>query len=84
MGKLKINLYLKMIITAIILFLIGSLAIQIASVLGARQGERYTGVLANVSGLGFVFWSMIFVIFLSAGRRFLYKIHFRWVSSHFT
>jgi len=76
-GKLKINLYLKMIITAIMLFLIGTLAIQIASVLGARQGERYTAVLTNVSGLGFVFWSMIYVIFLSAGRRFLHKNSFQ-------
>ena len=71
LGKLKINLFFQIIITAIVLFLIGTLAIQIASVLGARQGERYTAVLTNVSGLGFVFWSIIYVIFLSAGRRFL-------------
>lgn len=40
----------------------------IASALGARQGAQYAEVLTIFSGLGFLFWTVVLLLFLSAGR----------------
>ncbi|MAT50400.1 MAG: hypothetical protein CMK32_04355 [Porticoccaceae bacterium] len=43
----------------------------LASLLGARQVETYNFAMTDVSGLGFVFWLLVFVIMVMDGRRFL-------------
>lgn len=43
----------------------------LASLLGARQAEQYDFAMTDVSGLGFVFWLLVFGIMVMDGRRFL-------------
>lgn len=43
----------------------------LAAALGARQAFEYNLREVDVSGLGFLFWSSILILFLSQGRRFL-------------
>lgn len=47
-----------------------------ASYLGARQAEHYAFVAANVSGLGFLFWSGILVLMALQGRAFMRRFAF--------
>lgn len=43
----------------------------IASLVGARQAETYNFTMTDVSGLGFLFWLLIFAILIMQGKRFL-------------
>lgn len=43
----------------------------IAENLGTRQAEQYDLSSTNVSGLGFALWSMVLVLFLAQGNRFV-------------
>lgn len=63
----RLRIFLFIFIFAILGF---SLQI-IAASLGARQGERYLGVDYAISGLGFVFWTSIFLLYITSGRRYL-------------
>ncbi len=60
--------------------IIGTTLMFLASLLGARQAEEYASIDATSSGLGFIFWSLICVLFLSQGRnfvrRYLFEISF--------
>jgi len=51
--------------------LIGTSLGWIAQMMGARQAETYEFAMTDVSGLGFVFWLVVFVIMVMSGRRFL-------------
>lgn len=50
---------------------VGFLGLWVAGLLGARQAAEYVGDSAAVSGLGFLFWSIVAVLFCLQGRRFL-------------
>tara|TARA_B100000408_G_scaffold93744_1_gene72123 strand:+ start:6401 stop:7360 length:960 start_codon:yes stop_codon:yes gene_type:complete len=61
---------------SILYFVVGSvlavLLVQVASMLGARQHEQYaTAVMNNVSGLGFLFWFSVFMVYCVQGKEFL-------------
>lgn len=61
---------------SILYFAVGSvlavLLVQVASILGARQHEQYaTEAMNNVSGLGFVFWFSVLMIYCAQGKKFL-------------
>lgn len=43
----------------------------LASLLGARQGAEYAFSAAETSGLGFLFWGMVFAVMCLQGRAFL-------------
>ncbi len=43
----------------------------LARALGARQGEEYQFVATDVSGIGFVFWFAVLVLFCLQGRDYL-------------
>lgn len=45
--------------------------VAVAEVLGARQADLYAAWDAGGSGLGFLAWGLVFIIFISAGRSFL-------------
>jgi len=45
--------------------------LYVASFFGARRGSEYIGDQASVSGFAFIYWSMVFVLFLTQGKRFL-------------
>lgn len=51
--------------------LIGSGLGWIASVLGARQALEYDFSMTDVSGIGFVVWGLVAIIWMFEGRRFL-------------
>lgn len=60
------------------IFFIFSLALSVsvgflAAELGARQAEYYTDSISNFSGLGFVFWLGICILFLFQGREYFRK-----------
>ncbi|RUO27871.1 EpsG family protein [Aliidiomarina sanyensis] len=42
----------------------------LAAIFGARQAEEYEFSSTEVSGLGFLFWLCVFVLYLLQGRRF--------------
>lgn len=48
----------------------------IASALGARQADGYEFTMANVSGLGFIFWLGVLVLYFLEGREFLNRCSF--------
>ncbi len=54
--------------------------VRFASFLGARQAEQYAFTKTEVSGLGFVFWSMVFVLMCFQGRSFMRKYIFEFGS----
>lgn len=49
---------------------------SVADFLGARQADAYVFRAADVSGLGFLFWAAVLLVFLSAGRKFLANASF--------
>lgn len=61
---------LRIAIFAISFPVIGLLLHSIAGALGARQGGEY-GIELDASGLGFLFWSSILVLMISAGSHFI-------------
>jgi hypothetical protein len=50
---------------------VGGTVFSLASILGARQAESESYVQYEVSGLGFIFWVFVLLIFLMQGKRFL-------------
>lgn len=42
--------------------------LYVAGVLGARQAERYADAVTDVSGLAFVFWSVVLMLFMGQNR----------------
>ena len=63
---------LARLIIVIGLFGIGVLSlIEIANLLGARQALRYAEATVQTSGLGFLLWAGMFLVFLSSGTKFL-------------
>lgn len=67
----RLSLVFRITLIFIIFLILGASLEIVAAGLGARQGDRYLEDGLNVSGLGFVFWSFILVIFLSSGTEFL-------------
>jgi hypothetical protein len=45
----------------------------IASLLGARQAQHYDFSMPEVSGLGFVFWIIVFGVMWQQGRMYVYR-----------
>lgn len=45
-------------------------------VLGARQAELYTASAADLSGLGFAFWTLVLIVMFLQGREFLRRYTF--------
>lgn len=63
-STLKVDIYIKSIIcflAAITLLLLMGI---IASMLGARQAEEVVPVFGQISGLGFLFWLVMMILFL--------------------
>ena len=67
-------------IRAIVIVLLGIVLnfslIFITSLLGARQADQYSQVDMSVSGLAFIFWFVILIVFLSEGKQFANKYAF--------
>lgn len=69
--RLRLSMGVKFSLLALVAVVIGGFSLQLAGALGARQDYELGG--DRVSGLGFIFWSVILAIYLSQGRSFLKK-----------
>ncbi|MBY6192910.1 hypothetical protein KUV78_03780 [Marinobacter hydrocarbonoclasticus] len=49
------------------------LIIEVASLLGVRQGERYANAVVHVSGKAFVFWFVVFCIFMAQSKSWVVR-----------
>lgn len=70
LQQLKFALDLRTIATVLLGLMIGLGLGFIASLLGARQAGEYEFSTAAVSGLGFLFWLGVFVLYWLQGRNF--------------
>lgn len=70
-GKLRISDEVRIALFVLAFVLLGLALGSISTSLGARQAEEYGGLDFQVTGFSFVFWSMVFMIFVSAGREFI-------------
>lgn len=48
----------------------------VATLLGARQADEYNFGMADISGLGFLLWTIVFTLMYLEGRRYLRKYVF--------
>ena len=69
----KIHLTNELILFLVIIFgfIVGFSISYLTNVFGARQAEEYDFKLTQVSGLGFLFWSFIFLIYWFQGKKFV-------------
>ena len=65
----KVIIAVNLILTLILAFYL----FDILRVLGFRQNNYYENVVLNNSGIGFLFWFIIFIIFLSSRRKIIRK-----------
>lgn len=70
-DKLKLAPDLKTITYALAGVAVGLGLGVIASFLGSRQGTEYSFSMANVSGLGFIFWLGVLGLYISQGKNFI-------------
>ena len=83
LNHLKLASDLRMIATVFIGLVVGLGLAIIASFLGVRQASEYEFTGTDVSGLGFLFWLCILVIYWSQGREFAKKNTFAMVAIGF-
>lgn len=67
----NMSVYLRFGIIALALIVIVAFLGVIMSSALVRQVDEYQNIDAEFSGLGFIFWSSIFMLFISEGRQFL-------------
>lgn len=70
-GVMKFPLWMRITFITICYVATASLLEVVASGVGARQILEYQGAEVDVSGVGFVFWTCVFLLFLSSGVTFL-------------
>ena len=71
--RLKISNSIKYLFYSAYGLALGFFGIAISAYLGARQGLSYEGVEAETSGLNFIYWLFILVLYLSQGKIFFEK-----------
>jgi len=76
MTKLRFGSDIRAVLFFIVSVSIGLSLGVIAAVLGARQAEAYYFTMADASGLGFLIWLTVLILFLMNGRQFLQKHSF--------
>ncbi len=76
LKEIKFDIYLKILVYITVgLFFSFTLGI-IATYLGARQANEYEFISENISGLGFLFWTFILIIYVTSEEMFLEKNSF--------
>lgn len=70
-NRFRFSSDLRTIIAASIGLLIGIFGVWVAGLVGARQANEYTGDSAAVSGIGFIFWALVAIVFALQGRAFI-------------
>lgn len=69
--KLRLSAGLQNILFIFVGLTLSIFLAVVAKFLGARQAAEYDFVVADVSGLGFVFWLMVLFVMISQGRTFM-------------
>lgn len=71
LDRWKFDVYLKIIAIATI-GIISAFAMEtVGKLSGARQASRYEFTSADISGIAFLFWMLIFLIYTFQGKQFL-------------
>lgn len=73
MRKFRMSSNLQIVIYFIYILVISMSLSYIVLILGARQATVYDFVAGGVSGIGFIFWFFIFLLFMSENKSFIRK-----------
>lgn len=73
MLHLKLSYGIRNFLYVLIALFLGVFGLILASTIGARQGGAYKEVSVDVSGLGFLYWSAVTVLFVMQERLFLHR-----------
>lgn len=73
LKKLKMAPDIKLLLYFAVSLSLALLVAQLSALVGARQAETTAITAEAASGIGFLFWSMMLVIMLLQGRRFLHQ-----------
>jgi hypothetical protein len=74
--NIKISNELSFILVVIFGLITSFMISNVSIFLGARQGEEYNFNIIQVSGIGFLFWTLIYIIFSLQGKSFIKNHHF--------
>lgn len=75
-GVLRLSVAMRVLFFTACYAVVALLLLVAASNLGARQALLYESIDPEVSGFGFMFWSSILILFLSAGTDFVRRFAF--------
>ncbi|HWV59178.1 MAG TPA: EpsG family protein [Sphingopyxis sp.] len=75
-GIIRLSVPLRVIFFTACYAIVAVVLLVVASSLGARQALMYESIDPNVSGFGFAFWSVVLILFLSAGTDFVRRFAF--------
>ena len=67
---------LKMVTFSLLGVVLGGATFTLAAIFGARQAESESYINYEVSGLGFIFWLFVLLVFVTQGKSFLQKNSF--------
>lgn len=73
LKKLKTAPDIKLLLYSTVSLALALLASQLAGIIGARQANTTAVSEEEISGVGFIFWAVMLIIFLLQGRRFLHQ-----------
>ena len=69
---LKLSHGIRSILYVLVGVIVGVMGLYLAQFIGARQGAEYSnGASQSASGLGFIYWSFVFMLFVMQGKVFL-------------
>lgn len=71
LSRMKFSIGIKNFVILIGGALSSMLLTQVATILGSRQGARYADAIPNVSGMAFLFWAAVFILFILQGKAWL-------------
>jgi hypothetical protein len=70
-GVMKFPLWMRVTFITVCYIATAAMLDVVASGVGARQIREYADAAIDVSGVGFAFWTCVFLLFLSSGVAFL-------------
>lgn len=71
LDKLKFNIIFRVIVIALIGIFSVFMMEAVGKLSGARQATQYEFTAADISGLGFLFWLLVFFVYILQGKEFI-------------
>jgi hypothetical protein len=68
--RINIPIYINYILQVLLYIFISLFILYLAQLLGARQANGYIETSQNISGLGFIFWSIILLLYITEHNKF--------------